>query len=160
MSSVKNEYERLFKLWATVTKLILDGKRDIKLVAGRLQSIVDGERQLFELYLSPAQSSGGTDGYDLLRHLTQSGFINRCHSLTSIVIAYWEAYPSTYYPLEFRQSTVYLWKYVDDSIYRGGAEVRPCVPCLVWENNKLTRKQTKLLDLFGADQPALIDKAI
>lgn len=36
-----NVYERLFKLWATVAKLVLDGKRDAERVAQALQAIVD-----------------------------------------------------------------------------------------------------------------------
>lgn len=40
-----NVYERLWKLWATVCKLILDKKRDPEYVADMLQKIVDELRQ-------------------------------------------------------------------------------------------------------------------
>lgn len=36
-----NQYERLFKLQATVGKLVLDGKRDPDIVADMLQSVID-----------------------------------------------------------------------------------------------------------------------
>ncbi len=36
-----NPFERLFKLWAMVCKLVLDGKRDPVLVADALQKVVD-----------------------------------------------------------------------------------------------------------------------
>lgn len=39
-----NLFERLFKLWASICKLILDGKRDIETVISVLQAIVDGKR--------------------------------------------------------------------------------------------------------------------
>jgi len=38
-----NVYERLFKLWTTVCKLVLDGKRDEEGVCSVLQAIVDGK---------------------------------------------------------------------------------------------------------------------
>lgn len=41
MSSDNNVFERLFKLWATVCKLIVDGKRDPEKVLSLLQKIVD-----------------------------------------------------------------------------------------------------------------------
>ena len=37
-----NLFERLFKLWAVIAKLVMDGKRDIGAVADHLQLIVDG----------------------------------------------------------------------------------------------------------------------
>ena len=39
--SSDNIFERLFKLWTSVCKLVLDGKRDPKLIATILQGIVD-----------------------------------------------------------------------------------------------------------------------
>ena len=41
MSNNKNVFERLFKLWAMVCKLIMDGKRDPDAVADSLQVIVN-----------------------------------------------------------------------------------------------------------------------
>ena len=42
MSSDVNVWERLFKLWASICKLLVDGKRDLEKVASILQKIVDG----------------------------------------------------------------------------------------------------------------------
>lgn len=39
-----NVFERLFKLWASVCKLVLDGKRAVEEVCAILQAIVDGKR--------------------------------------------------------------------------------------------------------------------
>lgn len=39
-----NVFERLFKLWASICKLILDGKRAAEEVCCVLQAIVDGKR--------------------------------------------------------------------------------------------------------------------
>lgn len=39
-----NVFERLFKLWASICKLILDGKREAEEVCSVLQTIVDGKR--------------------------------------------------------------------------------------------------------------------
>ena len=54
--TVVNVYERLFKLWSAICKMIVDGTRDASKVAEVLQSIVDGVtggkiylRRLFEM---------------------------------------------------------------------------------------------------------------
>lgn len=39
--SNNNPYERLFKIWATISKLVLDGKRNPVRVADHLQQIID-----------------------------------------------------------------------------------------------------------------------
>ena len=41
MSNEKNVYERIFKLWAMVSKMIMDGTRDPEEVTDILQAIVD-----------------------------------------------------------------------------------------------------------------------
>lgn len=40
-----NAWERLFKLWASICKLLLDGKRDLEKVASVLQVIIDERKE-------------------------------------------------------------------------------------------------------------------
>ena len=73
------------------------------------------ESRNFELYLHEQQkSSEGMLGYDLERHLEETGLINRTLSLESELVKGWLADPSTY-PEEFKDKAVFLWKSRRDS---------------------------------------------
>ncbi|MDO8569452.1 MAG: hypothetical protein Q7R89_01545 [bacterium] len=105
-----NQFKRLFKLWATVAKLVVDGKRNMAKVADVLQSIVDVQQSTFQLYLAPGQENGGTiRGYDLEKYLKEGGLMDRAFSLEDELVKGWIADPSTY-PEELKGKAVFLWK--------------------------------------------------
>ena len=61
-----NPFERLFKLWAMVCKLVLDGKRDPVLVVDALQKIVDENPNLIIRVTRPDRNPvapSGSCGY-------------------------------------------------------------------------------------------------
>lgn len=84
MSSDNNVFERIFKLWASVCKLILDGKRDAEKVAKMLQEIVDGEVNSFKqnpflrLLSADPIMIGETDGQQTIAKATDlfTGYID------------------------------------------------------------------------------------
>lgn len=130
-----NQYEKLFKLWATVSKLVIDGKRDVHRVAKMLQSIVDESGKVervdltkVELYLHDKQKKNDSwiRGYVLEKHLEKTGLIDRCLSLEDV--RPWIDHPENY-PEEFKGKVVLLWKSVRDRL--GG---RDCA-CLTWRDN-------------------------
>ncbi len=60
----KNVFERLFKLWAKVCKLIIEGRRDAESIALILQKIVDGAigcLSLFERLVKECDFTGGRE---------------------------------------------------------------------------------------------------
>jgi len=77
-----------------------------------LQAVVEGRfpRSAFELYLAPAQQNGGyMKGFDLEKHLVETGRIKRSFSLEDELVKGWLADPSTY-PEELKGKAVSLWK--------------------------------------------------
>lgn len=105
-----NQFERLFKLWATVAKLVVDGKRNATKVADMLQSIVDEAQPAYELYLFGKQKTGGDEtGFTIEEHLTETKLIDRCFSLEDELVKDWIANPATY-PEEFKGKAIVLWK--------------------------------------------------
>ena len=107
-----NIYERLFKLWATVAKLVMNGSRDPHKVAEILQGIVESgyvAKETFELYLHPRQKNGGQiKGFDLEKHLNGPEFLGRHFSLESPLVKGWIANPETY-PKELKGKAIFLW---------------------------------------------------
>ncbi|MDO8471201.1 MAG: hypothetical protein Q7S49_01175 [bacterium] len=64
----------------------------------------------FKLYLHERQKNGEwMQGYDLEKHLEESGLINRAFSLEDELVKGWLANPSSY-PEEFKGESVFLWK--------------------------------------------------
>lgn len=66
-----NVYERIFKLWASISKMIVDGARDPEKVAELLQTIVDGSvatfvylRRLFESETIVIDETDGTETFE------------------------------------------------------------------------------------------------
>lgn len=74
--NVRNPYERLWKLEATVNKLILDGKRDPRKVADALQRIIEDATQWYKengiIYFYV--TSDGTMGEQWITRLENKGF--------------------------------------------------------------------------------------
>lgn len=64
---------------------------------------------VFELYLIPGQDVGQVTGFDIAKHLEETGLINRAFSLEDELIKGWIADPSTY-PEELKTKEVFLWK--------------------------------------------------
>lgn len=62
----------------------------------------------YELYISPLQKAGPTDGPDLRKHLQDEGLISRALSPESELVKGWLAHPETY-PEELLGLTVFLW---------------------------------------------------
>lgn len=141
-----------------------------QLAGKRFVPIVDEKQHKYKLYLSPAQHNEGVDGRDLLKYLEHERIIDRCLSPMDIVVLDWIARPATY-PVEFRKSPVYLWKYLltyspphRTPRFSWESVVIPPhqtpVLCLFWnENNELEFRMTPLWGYFGSDHPALIRKA-
>ena len=103
-----NEYERLFKLWATVAKLVVDGKRDAAEVAYSLQEIVDKHNSLIRSSL-----------FTLLeKRLEEGGRIDLDPSLDDEEIKGWIAKPGTY-PRGYRSKAVFLWESVRSPMGNG-----------------------------------------
>lgn len=74
-----NSYERLFKLWTMVCKMIMDGKRSVEQVADLLQTVVDGKAQevnkyLRRLFTFKLGSMDGTGTYSEAKKLFRAGF--------------------------------------------------------------------------------------
>ncbi len=104
-----NQYERLFKLWATVSKLVVDGKRSIGRVIDALQQIVD-EARSWKLDLHPTQEDGEViQGWDLEKYYDGPEFKGRHYSLESPEVKGWIRDPTTY-PDEFKGKAVFLWE--------------------------------------------------
>jgi hypothetical protein len=126
-----NQYDRLFKLFATVAKLVIDGKRNAMKVADTLQSIVDEVQPNFILYLAPAQENGGwITGFDLEQHLITEKLIERCYSLDDKLVQGWINNPSTY-PEEFKGKAVFLWKSTRTS------DSGRSIACLYWDDYRV-----------------------
>ena len=64
---------------------------------------------VFELYLVPGQDAGRMSGFDIAKHLEETGLINRAFSLEDDLIKGWIADPATY-PEELKTKAVFLWK--------------------------------------------------
>lgn len=67
-----NVYERIFKLWSAICKMIVDGARDPERVAEVLQAIVDepvavAKRYLRRLFVGETIVVGGTDGAETFK---------------------------------------------------------------------------------------------
>ena len=65
-----NVFERLFKLWTMICKMVMDGTRDAERVASVLQSVVDGLagvkvylRRLFETEVTTIGATDGTETF-------------------------------------------------------------------------------------------------
>jgi len=106
-----NEFERLFKLWATVGKLILDGKRSVATVSEALQKIVEGVGDTVWRLHSPRPDQYLPDyfGTDLDKDLLYSTVHNMTMGPEDTVVFEWIMNPSTY-PFELRENSVFLWK--------------------------------------------------
>ncbi len=130
MSNGVNQFERLFKLWATVAKLVLDGKRSAQKVADALQSIVNEAHGFSMLYFHSKQmgkvEGDWISGTDLNRHLLRQGLYSRTLSLEDERVQEWIANPSAY-PEEYRGKVVCLWKSQKDGH----------VTVLMWFNGQL-----------------------
>ena len=128
-----NQFERLFKLWATVAKLVIDGRRSATKVADVLQSIVDEAVDIHPtIYLHDQQKNGGLiEGWNLNKHLNETGLISRAYSLEDEVVKGWVTNPSAY-PKKFRMNRVFLWKSIRAS------EDRIQVACLIWDGRRVT----------------------
>src|SRR3989344_1209014 len=125
-----NQFERLFKLWATVTKLVIDGKRSAAKVADTLQSIVD-EQLPSKLYLAPGQQNGGVMvGFDLEKHLQEEKLIERAYTLEDELVKSWLENPASY-PEEFKNKAIFLWK-----SQRASGDYRE-VACLCWHGGRV-----------------------
>lgn len=150
MSNDKNQFERLFKLWAVVAKLVLDGKRSATKVADLLQAIVDEVQTKFELYTIPGQSSQGEKtGEDIENCLTYSGLMDRCLSKDDDIIKGWLNDPYSY-PGEFKGKCIILWK-----SQTGDGDGRQ-VAYLVWNYEQVLIGTAWLTEGFGENSPALL----
>ncbi len=104
----------------------------------------------YELYFHPTQEGGGViDGFELFRHLDQTGMIKRASSLESPEVKGWLDNPTTY-PDEFKDKVVSLWGSVRES---GG---RRRVAYLVWYGDRVLVLWRWLGDDWRRDCPALL----
>ena len=71
---------------------------------------------VFELYLVPGQDAGRMSGFDIAKHLEETGLINRAFSLEDDLIKGWIADPATY-PEELKTKAVFLWKSQQHPVY-------------------------------------------
>ncbi|KKW14562.1 MAG: hypothetical protein UY54_C0014G0015 [Parcubacteria group bacterium GW2011_GWA2_50_10b] len=144
-----NQFERLFKLWATVTKLVIDGKRSAAKVADTLQSIVD-EQLPSKLYLAPGQQNGGVMvGFDLEKHLQEEKLIERAYTLEDELVKSWLENPASY-PEEFKNKAIFLWK-----SQRASGDYRE-VACLCWHGGRVVVHWRWLERRWDGYRPALL----
>ena len=145
-----NQFERLFKLFAAVSKLVVDGKRSATKVTDLLQSIVDEVQPIFTLYLAPGQENGGwMKGFDLEKHLEETKLIERAFSLDDELVKGWLENPSAY-PEEFKGKAIFLWKSKRAS---GGFTD---VAYLCWVGGRVVVYWYWLGRVWGGSSPALL----
>ncbi|MEK7659360.1 MAG: hypothetical protein AAB338_01755 [Patescibacteria group bacterium] len=114
----------------------------------------------FELYLAPEQKNGGrVNGYDLERHLYETGLIDHCLSLEDEAVKGWIANPSTY-PKRFRRKTLLLWK--SRMLSRSGSGKVIAIACLYWDDDnedqddRVVENWESLEALWSARSPVLL----
>ena len=156
-----NQYERIFKLWATVAKLVVDGKRSITKVIDFLQSVVS--EQHLEEYFTYAQKRGNyVRGPDIYNDLRERRLLHRVLLLEDKLVDDWRKNPSSY-PKEFRDKTVTLWgslNYGPPRSFSGGS-----VATLVYERNQdntyiVRVKWRRCLDIWGPSEPAILSSQV
>ncbi|WKZ26226.1 MAG: hypothetical protein QY304_02390 [Candidatus Paceibacterota bacterium] len=151
MSSGKVDvWKRIFDLWASIAKMVQNGKRSPEWLASRLQAMVDESRGNFELHLHPAQERGGGSGLMLDEYYKDPKFRGRHYYLEHPVVQGWLKDPETY-PEEFKGKTVCLW-----GSRQGFGDDRK-VACLIWLGNRVSDLwYCRLGHNFDQSNPALL----
>lgn len=145
-----NQFARLFKLWASVSRLVLDGKRSAKRVADLLQKVVEEKQSKFTLYLSKKQREGGLiSGFDLEADLKKNDLLEITVSLEHEVVKNWIADPSTY-PEEYKGKAIFLWKSQQDV---GRSRV---VAYLIWSGERVIVRWGWLERVWDGSNPVLL----
>jgi hypothetical protein len=143
-----NQFERVFKLWASVSKLVVDRKRRVEAVANLLQSVIDDPG--YVLYLAPDQKNGGTmTGFEVVRDLIANNLVSRFQSLESPLVKSWLENPVTY-PEEFKGRAIFIWG--SQRIYGG----RPSVAYLIWDDIRVVADWYRLEGVWRDNDPALL----
>ncbi len=130
-------YGRLFKLWAMVTKLILDGKRSPHKVADVLQIILE-EHMLRFVFYRRAKASRHTSAVVMQYLLKRDGVLHRALSANDDVVKEWLRNPQMY-PSDLKSFEWILWK----DVQMDPDGVTGVAPAMVWN------RDTKSVKIIG-----------
>ncbi len=108
-SGETNIYERLFKLWASITKLIMSGNRSPYRIADMLQKIVDEKQRKLALYTHPKQNPSYDDSFTAFwEQLKKDGILELFPSHDDEMVREWIRHPHMY-PNKFKKAEPLLW---------------------------------------------------
>lgn len=109
--------------------------------------------QKFTLYLHDHQKNFHCmKGFNLEKHLEETGLITRCLRLEDEVVNGWIASPSSY-PEEFKGKAVFLWK------SKRICSDKRSVVCLYWDDERVLVGQRQLERDWHSSHPTLLKQA-